>query len=431
MLGRKLFSSSLVLGLVATISFPAHADLLKNFKTDGSIETRSFGIDNETDADGTADDYRSETRTRVMVGGSFDILDDVHARILLTKNNRLYGQNNENANSVQTALSLDNAYVKIDKVFGHVDLTMGTQFYGDPDSFGIYFGPNNDDILSINTVDVFRADADLMGWAKFEGIAGKIQETTPTSTNGPATPTNTNNDTDIWGVRLMNDKLIPKGGISLGYWTRTNKGAGTLGNNTVNLLELCAKGDALILPGLGYHADYLQNFGRNNTTSGVGGNTANNGNAYFLGVNYGHDMNAMPLRAHVEYGRGSNDFSPISAGHRFGIIWGEHSTVGPSTSVGGAGLTNLKVFDGGLGVNPIAKLGVDLNAYRFMFDQNNATAGGSSAGTEYDLILTWKHSDNVSLEANAASFQVGQALANVGSPTSPITRLGADVKIKF
>src|SRR5580765_8813499 len=110
MLGRKLFSSGLVLGLVATISFPAHADLLKNFKTDGSIETRSFGIDNETDRNTNTDDYRSETRTRILVGGSFDLLDDVHSRILIRKNNRLYGQAGENVNSVQTALALDNAY---------------------------------------------------------------------------------------------------------------------------------------------------------------------------------------------------------------------------------------------------------------------------------------------------------------------------------
>ena len=70
-----------------------------------------------------------------------------------------------------------------------------------------------------------------------------------------------------------------------------------------------------------------------------------------------------------------------------------------------------------------------------------ATVGGAgtSAGSELDLILSYKHSENVSFEVNAARFFVGQALQNggviagnaAGTPTSPISRLGADVKIKF
>ena len=64
----------------------------------------------------------------------------------------------------------------------------------------------------------------------------------------------------------------------------------------------------------------------------------------------------------------------------------------------------------------------------------SATASGkTSAGTEYDLIVSWRHSDNVSFEVNAATFQVGDANQNAApvTGTSPITRLGADIKIKF
>src|SRR5438552_4175920 len=120
---KKLASLSFALALVYSISLPARAELLKNFKTDGSIETKSISIDNETDRNGTVDDYRGETRTRIMAGGAFDLLDDVHARVLLRKNNRLYGQAAENGDGIQTAISVDNAYVKIDKVFKHIDLT--------------------------------------------------------------------------------------------------------------------------------------------------------------------------------------------------------------------------------------------------------------------------------------------------------------------
>src|ERR1043166_9079498 len=85
---RKLLSLALALALVESIAFPARAELFKNVKTDGSIETRSFAIDNETDRNGVADDYRSETNARVMVGANFDLLDDVHARLMVDRTSR-------------------------------------------------------------------------------------------------------------------------------------------------------------------------------------------------------------------------------------------------------------------------------------------------------------------------------------------------------
>ncbi len=428
---KRLLCLGLALALAETISLPVRAELLKNFKTDGSIEVRSFGIDNETDYSGVTDDYRSETRTRIFIGGSFDLLDDVHARVLLRKNNRLQGQAAENGNSVQTALSVDNAYTKIDKVFGHMDLTMGRQFYGDSNSLNIYFGPQNDDLLSVTALDAFRADADIMGWVKFQGIAGKTVESTAVSATAPAGPTNANSDTDLWGGQLSTDKVVPMGNLGLSYYTLKAKGAGATANNTLSVLHFGAMGD--IIAGLGYQADYLQNFGRNNAAAG---NPGYDGNAYFLNLHYGHELDGRPFRAHVEYGRGSRDFVAIAPGKRFGIIWGQHTNAAgaPSLANGraGAGLTNLKVIDAGVGINPIGKLGVDVAWYRFQYDANLGGIG-TSAGTEYDLILSWKHSDNVTLEANAATFQVGTSLQNAGINTStePITRLGADIKIKF
>ncbi len=436
---RKLFSLSLALALVYSISLPARAELLKNFKTDGSIEVKSFGIDNEFDFKGTHDDYRSETRTRVLVGGSFDLLDDVHARVLLRKNNRVYNGGSENAQNVQDNVWFDNAYTKIDKLFGHVDLTMGRQFYGSSDDLLIYFGVLPDDLLSVTALDIFRADADVNGWAKIQAIAGKIAD------NGAnSSAANVNSDTDVWGLEVNTDKLIPKGTAGLGYYTQQTKkaAAGLNGtdNNTLNNVVLKANGD--IIAGLGYAAEYVQNFGRNAGFDPVTppSSDANRGSAYIIGLKENHDFGNMPLRAHAEYGRGSRDFQSIAAGKRFGIIWGEHTIpgVGPSTfnGVGGAGLTNLKVFDFGAGTNcPITHIGIDLNWYRFIYDDGLTVGtpnGNTSAGSELDLILSYKHSENVSLELSAARFWVGDANQNTGnSQTSPITRLGGDVKIKF
>jgi len=433
---RKIASLSFALALVYSISLPARAELLKNLKTDGSIETRSYSVDNLTDRNGTADDYISQTNVRIMVGASFDLLDDVHSRILLDNasggSKAVFGTGPGNIGSQETAFSFDNAYVKIDKVFGHVDMTIGQQFYNDPSDLVIYFGPQNNDVLSVTSLSAFRADTDLLGVAKFQGIAGKTADNaSQTSVLASPNPANSNSDTDIWGAEVNTDKLIPSGNLAVYYYdAQTKKQANAvLGNNTLNVFGVRLRGDIPVIGGLGYRAEFIQNTGRNN---GVAATPAYDGTAYDLGLSIGETVRAFPVRAHIDFARGSRDFASIAAGRRYGIIWGEHTAVAADPSnlngVGGAGITNLKVLDAGVGVSPIPKLGLDLNAYRFWY--GTSASGKTNAGTEYDLIVSWKHSDNVSFEVNAATFQVGDALQNAG-PTSPITRLGADVKIKY
>lgn len=442
---KHFLSLSLALALVESISFPAHADfdLIKNLKLDSSIETRSFSIDNATDRNSDHDDYTAETNYRVMLGGSFDLLDDVHGRLQLDKN-ALQGSGSGSITSVEGSTFFDNAYVKVDKVFNHVDLTVGRQFYGDPNDLVIYFGPQNDSILSITSLDAFRADADIMGVAKFQGIAGKLADNgSQTSVAAEPNPANSNSDTDVWGGEINTDKVIPGGNLAVYYYTAQIKEEANalLGNNTLGVYGLRINGDIKPIGGLGYNAEIIGNDGRNN---GAAGTPAYDGDAYSLGLNYGHDIAAMPARAHIDYSYGSHNFAAVAPGRRFGIIWGEftNTALDPSVvnGVGGAGVSNLKVLDGGLGVNPIEKLGIDLNAYRFMYDTTGANPANvtgnkndlTSAGTEFDLILTWKHSQNVSFDVNAAIFDPGDALQNIGgTPTDPITELGADMKIKF
>src|SRR5271157_6010068 len=109
---------------------------------------------------------------------------------------------------------------------------MGRQFYGRSDDLVIYYGVNNDDILSVTSLDAFRADADIMGWAKFQGIAGKLADV------GGAV----NSDTDLWGGELNTDKVVPAGNLAAYYYTlQVKKAAAALapnvtgGNNTLNV----------------------------------------------------------------------------------------------------------------------------------------------------------------------------------------------------
>jgi hypothetical protein len=429
MQGQKLFSSGLVLGLVTVVCFPAHAELLKNFRTDGSFETRSFSIDNEVDRNSSADDYRGETNTRLMVGGNFDLLDDVHARVMLDRTPRHRGTSPATGTSsiatVEADTFLDNAYIKIDKMIRRVDLTIGRQFYNNPNDLNIYFGPQNDELLTVTSADLFRIDTNILGFARLQAIAGKLVDSAGANISGAPTR-GTNTDTDVWGAELGTDKIIPLGSLAVTWYERSSKAVINTQPNRLKVATVRAGGD--IIMGFGYDAEFLQNFGRNGQAVGT---PANDGNAYFLNLHVGHAYDGRPVRAHVEYGRGTSRFAAIAPGRRFGLIWGEHSNFGPSSANGrtGAGLSNLKVFDGGVGINVIPKLGLNVNAYRFLYDA--AVAGNTSAGTEYDLIVSWKHSENVSFEVNAATFQVGDAMTHTGTGTNPITRLGADVRIKF
>lgn len=418
----RLSSLILALALVASVSMPGRSEILKNLKTDGGIEVRAFGIDNEADLSGATDDHRSDIITRLSLGGSFDILDDVHARVQLAKNNRQYGEAQEDLNDVQSSIDVTNAYVKIDKVFGVMDLAMGRQYFGNEDDLIVYFGPKNDDALSITALDLFRADGSIKDWAKVTLIGGKTSSVTG----------NVNNDTDLWGAEVNSDKVIPKGNLAAYYYTSHDKGPAGTGNDTLIVAGLRAKGDILV--GLGYSAEAAINGGRDHSVAGEPGY---GGDVWLLGLNYKADLAKMPVRAAAELGHGTQDWQAIASDKRFGIIWGQQSFLGDTvhgTNVvnGPTGLTNLKVFDVTAGVDPISKLGVDVGFYRFMYSDGNQSPNGgglTSAATEYDLILSWKHSDNVVFQASAASLQVGDAIRPAAN--SPVVRYGGDVKIKF
>ena len=350
---QKFARVGVATAVLFTVTLPAHADLIRSFKTDGSIEIKAFGIDNETDRNGTRDDYRGEVRSRILAGATFDVLDDVHGRVLLRKNNRLYGQPVENVNSIESAFALDNAYVRIDKVFGAIDLTMGRQFYSSPEDFAIGIGPYPDDLLSVGSADLFRADAGIGNVVHFQGIAGKLNETTPISQTSPAGPLDANTDTDVFGGSAETDAVGPAANLAAFYYTRKNKyqKPPAVGNDTLSITGLKLGGE--LIEGLNYRLDFMQNLGRNSATVGQ---PAYDGTAYFVGLRYGHTMGSwtttadsegIPLRGVLEYGRGSDNFQAIAVGPRFGKIWGEtrqrrHRTVHAQSCATGRRAQQLK-----------------------------------------------------------------------------------------
>jgi len=82
-------------------------------------------------------------------------------------------------------------------------------FFGDSDDLNIYFGPQNDDLLTVTSVDLFRADAMIAnGWVKFTGIEGKTADATLPARG--TTPIRT-----LYGGEFGTDKLIPMGNLAV------------------------------------------------------------------------------------------------------------------------------------------------------------------------------------------------------------------------
>ena len=141
------------MALAVVLPAVANAELLKNLKVGGQLDVQTTAARNVLDfatrpntvAGNTPlaanNDRIGHAMTRVMLKMDWDLLDDVHSRVTLVKGAaattaagqaRDYGQNAEDLNTIQTNTLLQEAFVKVVKLFGFADFTLGRQFYGEP-----------------------------------------------------------------------------------------------------------------------------------------------------------------------------------------------------------------------------------------------------------------------------------------------------------
>ncbi|MFA6317655.1 MAG: hypothetical protein WC943_09560 [Elusimicrobiota bacterium] len=259
---KKLLGSVLAIAMLVQPGV-ASAELLKNFKLSGNVDMQSQASRNVldfvtrqdpkmNDASGTLEgaerptfnDRMNDAQFRVIVNMDWDILDDVHAKVTLGKNDRAWGTNGGTAMSglyaTQTAkqtvgvgggtnvlgqLFVEQAYVKIDKVFGHVDATVGRQYFGEAGDVIIYFGPRNVYGQPVNALDAVRADIYGLPYVNITGIAGKAV--------GSALYSATNNsgsaaDQDVRGFN-MQLKDVENIGAEFFLYNRLTHARGALG----------------------------------------------------------------------------------------------------------------------------------------------------------------------------------------------------------
>src|SRR6185312_82472 len=84
------------------------------------------------------------------------------------------GGNSQDLNTIQNNLFVDEAYVKIDKLFGALDTTIGRQFYGESGDLVIYYGPK----YNLYGMPITALDAGRFDWngekVGVTLVAGKI-----------------------------------------------------------------------------------------------------------------------------------------------------------------------------------------------------------------------------------------------------------------
>jgi hypothetical protein len=458
---KKLLGTTLAVALL--VPAIANAELLKNLKVSGSLEVDAVDANNVTDFKTAHYDTINTIQTRLMVHTDWDVLDDVHAHLSLDKNDRTYGtgsaaNGSQDLNTIQSNILVDESYVKVDKVFGAIDATIGRQYYGEAGDLVIYFGPKyNLYGMPVTALDGGRLDwngehvgVTLLG-AKVKGSAlstgvGGISDTKNIDLAGldiHAKPTD-----NISGAAYVYDRTT----INSGQGT----GVGVVGNDYLYVAGLKAK---VTLGGAWAKAEFDKDFGSNRTAVNGFGVPATNvnytGTAVKLDLGDKVDVGVANVTGWGQYGLGSGgattnrNFQSIAGDYRPGGIWGRFlaSNAGGGTNLGvNASLGDLQVIGLGVKATPaaISKLTAGIAWYNYRL-QNQAganalatsiagaptTASSKQLGNEADVDLTWQHSENVAFSLGWGDFQQNGFVKGLVANSSPATLWYADMSVKF
>lgn len=472
---KKLLGSTLALAMFVPAG--ASAELLKNLKVSGSLDVEAVSARNVADfvtrAAGTAtsaamaaganNDRLGHAYTRTLVSADWDLLDDVHARITLAKGDhggtpRPYGSGADNVNTVQTNTLVQEANVKIDKLAGMFDTTVGRQFYGEAGDLIVYYGPRDNYGMVVSAIDAFKFDwkgEHMMA----TGIAGRTSDAGGLAAAGNATAA-----TDLRGIVVSCNQhenvkptvyvynQVKHATASLG--SGSTPGFTTGKNDNLWVAGLKAK---LTMAGAWVHAELAKNFGESRTTFASDANYK--GYAVLLKGGYKADVsNIGMIHPWLEWGmgtgdsnfdyKGDNTFRSIATDYRPGGIYG-HFDNGAAQVLGNgiaafngssAGLSNRVITSVGVKVTPASmnKMTTGVQFSRYAFHRVAPAANGMKTsrniGSEIDVTMNWKHSENVSVDVAVGSFLPGAYIADVkgaNAALNPAQMASANFHVKF
>ena len=402
--------------MFALSSVATAASVLDGLKLSGEMTVNKVQVKNENTATTDNDDYRSESRSRIMLNMAMPLNDDVDARVVLSKNNRKYGQAEENLTNVQTQLDVVNAYVKVQGLFDLIDLKAGRMFYGKQGDLAMYYGPGYDYGLGVSALDGYLASAEIAG-INVKYLDAKVAEMAPTA--------DSDSDVDLQGLVLSPvDKIADMVSGEFYAYKNVDNLAGDATHNTDTTLLYGIKAAAEV-GGVDVNAEYAMNGGEDETTK-----VKYKGSAMIVGASM--KVSDVNVRAEMASGSGNEtasadneDFTADGSDIGYGEVWGNTPATG--TVTGGAGIQNLNVVNIGADYDVNDK--VKASADYLMLKRNEVAAGAEDKiGSELDLKVRYAHSENVSLDLVLARLMSDKALAD---PASDIDKVNLQMNIKF
>jgi|CXWL01.1.fsa_nt_gi hypothetical protein len=489
---KKLLGTTLALAMLLPAG--ANAELLKNLKVTGKIDLQGTAARNVRDfqtnvrGDGTGSgaaatngqDRIGDMQTRVLVSADWDLLDDVHARVTIRKNDRVWGNSSQAlVTGALNAFEVDESFIKIDKLMGSLDTTLGRQFVGEEGDLVAYYGPRT---------NLYGLGVDALDAAKFDWSNEHLSLTALTgkaTANAASLGTAASGQQDVRAVILgcKGHEMI-QGKVYL--WNQaTHNATGPVGTNPGATAG--AKNDNLYVAGIKVNvkagpawlkAEFDKNYGENRQTLTATNHSDRKYTGWATLLNAGAKVEAGSLGmltgwGEFGYGTGSSDglsnvnsgFTSINTDYRPGSLYGRFAQNVTGTSFadsldgvvsGGSiaasnGLSNRVVKGVGVKLTPaaVSKLTVALSAWDFHFAHTGRKGQGVGAqpeigangnrhiGNEFDLEFAWQHSENVLVKVGAASFQSGgwvketQKINNITTGTNPAYMLTSDVSVRF
>jgi hypothetical protein len=411
-----------MLALLGLLGNTASAELLKNFKANGSIDVHSY-INNNTDFNKDANDKQGKTDTRVLIDATFDLNDDVNAVVSAVKCNQQYGRaaGETAVNGALDAFTFEQAYINVKGVLG-LDHKFGRQYYGEAGDMIIYYGPA---MWPFPSAISFGANSVAIdGWTS--GYKYGNWDFGAIIANENQGNANGQQNINVYGFTAMT-KIAD---VDLkGYvYQKMDKDTVVGDYDFTDVLGVKAKYAVPQVTGLNLGLEYAMNMGKETSAD-----VDHKGMAYKFNADYGMDLMGK-LGLVFEYYHESGDdngadnkdeeFQSINGDYRPGIvIGGGYAGAFQGTS---SGINLMKV---GANWTPSAFEKLTLGGH--YYDISAVEKGNLSKkhlGMETDLVATWMHSDMVSVKAYYAMFQPEKNnLANDDAQSM----MGAALMVKF
>jgi len=460
----KKYLAILTVLALAGIS-PVNAELLGigKIQADGSLEILGISASNEDDAS-SAGDHRGGTVSRIRLGLGAEITEGVNGRVEFLRNsnsgaNVQFGDNAVGGNDIDAetnGISIENAYIDIDTLFNLDLFRIGRHYGGREDDPILYYGPTNDDSLSVTALD------GLLVEKKFKKInvsflTAKVNEDDAVAATDADTA-GVIGDVNINAVIIGSDKLVQgyKVPLELGIYQRTQSFT-VASNDNDNRKVYDLRGSILLMEdALEVGLEYAMNDGKlGNAGAAAGNDREYTGNLMVLCAAY--KCPKTGLKATLHYANASGDDATGAADdndedesfrdigfsdRRYGEILGRDTAFG----IGGGATAGFDTGAQGMGFNIIdlaltyplpmndkVELGVE-----YLTAKVNEVAANidDGVGDEIDLTIKYKHSKNVCMEAGYASFSPDQGLLNnyaaaVALPDDSVTKAFAKLKVKW